>query len=119
MKQLREELAHTLTDTDVLVMTTCMQSALPLESVDTAAKTYPRLNAAYSQNTALTAYLNLASISIPCGFTDQGLPVGVMICGSAAEPEKVLRVAEALEDSLESGVRRPDFSWLNGRAENG
>jgi len=47
-----------------------------------------------------TRYFNvvgLPAISIPCGFTASGLPIGLQIAGKAFDESTVLRVAHAYE----------------------
>ena len=59
-----------------------------------------------------TGIFNLAghpSVSVPCGFTHGGLPVGLMITGRNFEDEKVLRPAHALERATECHERTPDI----------
>jgi aspartyl-tRNA(Asn)/glutamyl-tRNA(Gln) amidotransferase subunit A len=43
--------------------------------------------------------LGLPALSIPCGLTDDGLPVGLQIAGPPFEESLILRVGAALEDS--------------------
>jgi aspartyl-tRNA(Asn)/glutamyl-tRNA(Gln) amidotransferase subunit A len=42
--------------------------------------------------------LGLPALSMPCGLTVSGLPIGLQIIGPAFEESLVLRVAAALED---------------------
>lgn len=51
-------------------------------------------------------------VSMPCGFTASGLPIGVQVCGRNWEDEVVLQAAYALEEALGFGHRPP--SILNG-----
>lgn len=48
--------------------------------------------------------LGLPALSIPCGLTAEGLPIGLQIVGAAFQEAAVLRAAAALEDA---GVRIP------------
>lgn len=59
-----------------------------------------------------TISANLAgvpAISIPCGFTSKGLPVGLQIIGRPFDEEMILRIAHAYEQSTEWHKRRPDI----------
>jgi amidase len=47
------------------------------------------------------------AISVPCGFTDDGLPVGLQIVGRRGDDLGVLRLAHAFERATEVGLRRP------------
>lgn len=59
-----------------------------------------------------TISVNLAgvpAISIPCGFSSQGLPIGLQIIGRHFDEEKILQVAHAYEQSTEWHKRKPDL----------
>jgi amidase len=47
------------------------------------------------------------AISVPCGFTADGLPVGVQIVGRPGEDLRVLQAAQAFEAATGVGLRRP------------
>ena len=49
----------------------------------------------------------LPGISIPCGFTKSGLPIGLQILAPAFEEEKLLRVARMYERETDWHRRRP------------
>jgi amidase len=48
--------------------------------------------------------------SVPCGFTPEGLPVGVQIVGRHQEDFSVLQMAHAFEEATGFGKRRPVFA---------
>lgn len=55
---------------------------------------------------------NLAGIpgmSIPCGFTDNGLPVGLQILGNHFDEETILKVAYTFEQNTEFHKKRPSL----------
>jgi amidase len=45
--------------------------------------------------------------SVPCGFTSDGLPIGVQIVGRHQDDFGVLQLAHALEQATNFGKRRP------------
>jgi amidase len=47
------------------------------------------------------------AISVPCGFTDDGLPVGIQIVGRFGDDFGVLQLAHAFEQATGVGKRRP------------
>jgi aspartyl-tRNA(Asn)/glutamyl-tRNA(Gln) amidotransferase subunit A len=49
----------------------------------------------------------LPGVSIPCGFTAAGLPVGLQILAPAFEEEKLLRIARMYEQVTDWHTRRP------------
>jgi aspartyl-tRNA(Asn)/glutamyl-tRNA(Gln) amidotransferase subunit A len=57
-----------------------------------------------------TVSCNLAGIpgmSIPCGFTKTGLPIGLQLLGAPFEEEKLLRVARMYEAATDWHTKRP------------
>ncbi|HSE83263.1 MAG TPA: Asp-tRNA(Asn)/Glu-tRNA(Gln) amidotransferase subunit GatA [Thermodesulfobacteriota bacterium] len=51
----------------------------------------------------------LPGISIPCGFTSEGLPIGLQILGKPFDEETLLRVAYAYEQHTDWRERRPQI----------
>jgi amidase len=51
--------------------------------------------------------LGLPAISVPCGFTHDGLPVGIQIVGRHGDDFGVLQIAHAFEQATQIGRRRP------------
>ncbi len=49
----------------------------------------------------------LAGVSVPCGFTKGGLPIGLQIQAPPLEEEKLLRVARMYEKATDWHTRRP------------
>jgi len=52
----------------------------------------------------------LPGLSLPCGFDDAGLPIGLQIIGNAFDEAMVLRVAHAYEQATDWHTRRPPIS---------
>ena len=49
----------------------------------------------------------IPAISVPCGFTSAGLPVGLMIAGPRFSEARVLALANAYERATEWHTRKP------------
>ena len=54
----------------------------------------------------------LPAISVPGGFTQNGLPIGVQIVGKPRGDLELLRVAHAFEAATEHGLRGPNLSAI-------
>ncbi len=52
------------------------------------------------------------AVSMPCGFTPEGLPVGLQIVGPPGEDLAVLKLARAFEAATQFSARPPDFAAL-------
>lgn len=59
------------------------------------------------RNTAPFDDLGLPAISVPCGFTTSGLPIGLQIVGAPFAESTVLALAHAYEQATEWHRRRP------------
>jgi aspartyl-tRNA(Asn)/glutamyl-tRNA(Gln) amidotransferase subunit A len=62
-----------------------------------------------SRNTRPFNLLGLPTISVPCGFTSEGLPIGMQIAGPPGGEATVLRLAYAYELATEWHNRRPNL----------
>ena len=54
----------------------------------------------------------LPGISIPCGFTQAGLPIGLQILAAPFEEEKLLRIARMHERATDWHTRRPPLALV-------
>jgi aspartyl-tRNA(Asn)/glutamyl-tRNA(Gln) amidotransferase subunit A len=59
------------------------------------------------RNTRPFNILGLPAISVPCGFTRAGLPIGIQISGAPWAEANVLRLAHAYEQQTDWHTRRP------------
>jgi len=55
----------------------------------------------------------LPAISVPCGFTDEGLPLGLQIIGKHFDESTVYQVAYAYEQATNHHKKRPDLGGAN------
>ena len=61
----------------------------------------------WQKSCILISALENPAISVPCGFTDSGLPVGLQIVGRHRNDWSVLQLAYAFEQATRIGRRRP------------
>jgi aspartyl-tRNA(Asn)/glutamyl-tRNA(Gln) amidotransferase subunit A len=57
--------------------------------------------------TISTNLAGLPALSVPCGFTDSGLPVGMQLIGRAFEESSLLSIAHAYDREHQYGCRAP------------
>lgn len=63
-------------------------------------------------NDILTIPVNLAGIpgiSVPCGFSEKGLPIGLQIIGKHFDEETIFRAAHAFEQATDYHTKRPQL----------
>jgi aspartyl-tRNA(Asn)/glutamyl-tRNA(Gln) amidotransferase subunit A len=86
---------------DVLAMPTTLTAAVGLEDGDLAA-TFKLI-----RNTNPLNLLGIPAISVPCGFTDRGLAVGLQLAGKWWDEVTVLRAAHGYQQVTDWHTRRP------------
>ena len=111
-KRLRAKTGNTLKDIDAILVPTTPIPARPVADVDTDMDTYLQQNAFYLRNTSVGNILNMCGLSIPCGFTDKGLPIGLMIYGKPFHENEILRVGYAFQQMTDWHRRKPDLTWV-------
>ncbi|HET6933624.1 MAG TPA: amidase [Candidatus Angelobacter sp.] len=62
------------------------------------------------RNTRPFNVFGLPSISVPCGFSENGLPIGLQITGAPGNEGTVLALAHAYEKQTEWNKRRPEIA---------
>jgi aspartyl-tRNA(Asn)/glutamyl-tRNA(Gln) amidotransferase subunit A len=55
----------------------------------------------------------IPGISIPCGFTSTGLPIGMQILGKHFDEKKILRVAKLFENETDFHLKKPKLNQQN------
>lgn len=116
-KRLRREVVEQLRDVDALLCPTTAIPACPLAEVQGDMEAYLARNVRYLRNTAIGNILNLCGLSVPCGFTEKGLPVGLMIYGRPFQEDVVLRVGQAFQRATDWHRKQPDLSWARSGGE--
>ena len=128
--ELRRRLGARLADVDALLVPTTPLPSKPLAEVDRTIESYAQHNGRYLRNTAVGNILNLCGVSPPCGFTREGLRIGLMVYAKPFQEDVALRVAHAYETPPSgTGAARPRLgrgpgaaslgprghAWLSGR----
>ena len=111
--ELRVKVQRTLQDVDALLVPTTMIPALSVDEVDADMGTYSHRNLQYLRNTAIGNILNLCGLSIPCGYTSSGLPIGLMIYAKPFHEALLLRIGYAYEQATLAQRKAPDLSWIS------
>ncbi len=108
---LRRQADRALAHLDALLVPATMSPALPSAPLANDLETYFGVNMKYLRNTTIGNVLRLCGISVPCGFTGRGLPIGLLVYGRGFTEATVLRVAHAYEQATAWHARRPDLTW--------
>jgi aspartyl-tRNA(Asn)/glutamyl-tRNA(Gln) amidotransferase subunit A len=112
LKKLRAKSSEALHDVEALLVPTTIIPPGPLAEVDVDLETYTQYNLSYLRNTSIGNALNLCGLSVPCGFTRQGLPIGLMIYGKPFQEDIVIRIGYAFQQATTWHKKRPDLSWI-------
>ena len=75
---------------------------------------YTEHNLQYLRNTAIDHVLNLCGLSVPCGFTSQGLLISLTIYDKPFQEDLILRIGYTFEQATDWHRRTPDLSWVHG-----
>ncbi len=106
LETLRRSIDDSFTDVDVVVLPTRRHTPRTVDaSLEREEKDEPR-NPELENTGAFNNY-GIPAISVPCGFTSAGLPVGLMIAGPRFAEGRVLALAQAYERATEWHTRRP------------
>ncbi len=110
LERARREIASVFADVDVLVTPTTPISAPTIAEL----KQHPELlrprELLLLRNTRPINVWGLPAISVPCGFTEGGLPIGLQIIGPHWGEARVLQVAYAYEQATAWHKRQPPLS---------
>jgi aspartyl-tRNA(Asn)/glutamyl-tRNA(Gln) amidotransferase subunit A len=110
-RQLRAKAANTLKDIDALLVPTTPTTAKPVGEIDTNIEDYLAHNMRYLRNTSIGNILNFCGLSLPCGFTGSGMPIGLLIYGKPFQEDVVLRIGHAFQQATDWHRSKPDLSW--------
>ena len=106
LETLRRTIDDSFKDVDVVVLPTRRHTPRTVDaSIEREETDVPR-NPELENPGAFNNY-GIPAISVPCGFTSSGLPVGLMIAGPRFAEGRVLALAQAYERATEWHTRRP------------
>ena len=106
-RRLRASFAERTAGIDAFLVPSTMLPARPLAEVDASPESYARFNGEYLRNTSIGNRLEWCGVSVPCGFTVDGLPIGLMIHAPAMHEHVVLRVGHAYQTTTDWHQRHP------------
>ena len=103
---IRNDFEKAFKECDVIVTPTYPTTAFKIgEKVDDPLKLY------LSDIFTIPANLaGIAGISIPCGLSSEGLPIGLQILANFFQEEKLLKVAHAYEQHTKWHLKKPDLT---------
>jgi aspartyl-tRNA(Asn)/glutamyl-tRNA(Gln) amidotransferase subunit A len=110
LETLRRQIDDAFAGFDLVVLPT--QKILPPlldELIERAHSTEPS-NPRIVSNCSPFNIMGLPAVSIPCGFSKSGLPIGLMIAGPMFSEGKVLAVAQAYEKATQWHLRKPPLT---------
>lgn len=101
VRECRRDIRHTFEQVDVLLLPT-MREPAPLIS-ETVNETHKRP----PSNTSSFNHFGTPAMTVPCGLSKDGLPIGLQIVGPAFGEPVVLSVAYAYQQTTDWHTRRP------------
>jgi aspartyl-tRNA(Asn)/glutamyl-tRNA(Gln) amidotransferase subunit A len=99
-RRVMNELDANLSGFDALLTPTTPSPAIPVSEVEQRVAPMSRLTRAVN-------LLDLCALALPCGFTDEGLPLSLQVIGRGYDEARVLRIGWAYENATEWHKRRP------------
>jgi aspartyl-tRNA(Asn)/glutamyl-tRNA(Gln) amidotransferase subunit A len=106
----REEIRSRFDDIDLLITPTTPIPAPTLTELQAKPENLRPREVMLLRNTRPFNVWGLPAISVPCGFTKAGLPIGLQIAGAPGEEAKVFQLAQAYEEVTEWHQRHPSCS---------
>jgi len=106
---LRRVVDDVFQDVDVLIMPTRRKTPRTVEAAIKREESEKMLNPEL-ENTGQFNIFGLPTISIPCGFTKSGLPIGLQLAGPHFGEAQVLALAHAYEQATQWHTRKPPLT---------
>jgi aspartyl-tRNA(Asn)/glutamyl-tRNA(Gln) amidotransferase subunit A len=109
IQRLRRTVDNAFTDFDVLAVPT-LKAFPPTIDAAVRAESSPDIEdrPLFSiENTLIFNRLGLPALTVPCGFSTEGLPIGLMLCGPRYSEGRLLALGAAYERATQWHQRRP------------
>ena len=97
------ETQQALAGVDTLLLPTV---PIPAHSLDSSVAS-PQFLATIGRNTSIGNLTGLPALSVPCGFTRGGLPIGMQFLGRGFDERTVIATADAYQQGTDWHLRRP------------
>ena len=110
LARFRREIEDVFGDVDVLVTPTTPVPAPSIADLKREPDSLRERELLLLRNTRPFNVWGLPAISVPCGFTQAGLPIGLQIAGPHWQEARVLQLAQAYEQATAWHKRQPQIS---------
>jgi aspartyl-tRNA(Asn)/glutamyl-tRNA(Gln) amidotransferase subunit A len=107
LKETRRQIALVFEDVDLLITPTVPVPPPTVAELQAEPESLRSRELLLLRNTHPFNVWGLPAISVPCGFTRAGLPIGMQIAGAHWAEASVLRLAHAYEQNTEWHLRKP------------
>ena len=107
MDRLRHQADSAFATVDLLLTPTTVISPITIEAGSSDPPLPPEGVPLEFRNTQAFDVLGLPAISVPCGFTRDGMPIGLQIAGPRFGESRILALAHAYERITDWHIRRP------------
>jgi aspartyl-tRNA(Asn)/glutamyl-tRNA(Gln) amidotransferase subunit A len=107
LDRLRRAVGTVFSSVDLLVTPTTPRAAVTIADGAREETPPPGGVSPLLRNTQPFDIFGLPTISIPCGFTREGLPIGLQISGPRFGESRVLALAHAYQQATDWHTRRP------------
>ena len=105
LELLRRTIDDAFADVDLVVLPTRKRTPRLVDAAIAREQTDVPRNPELENTNAFNAY-GIPTISVPCGFNAQGMPIGLMIAGPRFREGRVLALAQAFEKATDWHTRR-------------
>jgi aspartyl-tRNA(Asn)/glutamyl-tRNA(Gln) amidotransferase subunit A len=116
--RVRREVGKVFQEVDLLITPTMKKPPRTIKELKKLMETEKPTQQMELDNTSEFNVFGLPTISLPCGFTKAGLPIGLQISGPAFGESRVLALAHAYEQATDWHKRRPTLKAEGGEKDS-